>query len=346
MTVTCFTSATFAYIDRALVLARSVRRHHPEWRMVIVLPDEAPSGVDVDDVLSEFDDVRRMRDIGVPQTSGWIFEHDVVELCTAVKGQMLFEMLEESDKVVYLDPDIALLARLDEVIDLLDHNDVVLTPHCTQPATERQEILDNEIGSLKHGVYNLGFVAVANRSEGRRFARWWADRLIEFCFDELEAGLFTDQRWVDLAPALFESVHVLRHQGYNVASWNMAHRPFEFDDGGTLLTGGDPIRFYHFTKVNLVGEQMIERYRGDSIIPIELLQWYRRQLFDTGVEDRFSGWWAYAEFADGTPIERRHRRAFRDDASIQSRLPEPFEATLHDFESVMEPSTDIQELHT
>ena len=38
--------------------------------------------------------------------------------------------------------------------------------------------------------------------QGRRFIDWWADRLRQFCYDEVPNGLFTDQRWVDLAPGV------------------------------------------------------------------------------------------------------------------------------------------------
>ena len=42
-----------------------------------------------------------------------------------------------------------------------------------------------------------------NGAEGRRFAAWWRDRLHRFCWDDVPGGLFVDQRWCDLVPALF-----------------------------------------------------------------------------------------------------------------------------------------------
>lgn len=330
--VHCYTSATFAYLDRVRVLGETLRRHHPEWHFTLCLPDEPPPGVVLDLTQEPFDAVVRLEDLDVPNLERWIFEHDVVELCTAVKGAMMVRLLEQgADKVIYLDPDTALFSSLQEVVDLLDVHDVLLTPHQVDPADVNSEILDNEVSSLKHGVYNLGFAAAAARGDGLRFASWWRDRLLEFCFDDIPNGLFTDQRWCDLAPAFFPGLHVLRDPGYNVASWNLGRRPMSIGQDGNIWVKGRPLRFFHFTKVTSVGERMIERYAGGSTAPLELLKWYRGRLAAAAVPGVSERWWAYAHYADGTPIPKSHRRAYRDSAELRQRFPHPFRASAASF---------------
>ena len=238
--VHCFTSATFAYLDRVRVLAETLRRHHPEWVFWLCLVDSEPPGFVFDRAQEGIDRVVRIVELGIPDLCRWMFMHDVVELCTAVKGPMLCKLLDSGTrKVVYLDPDIAVLESLSPIEALLDRYDVVFTPHQLEPEADYQAICDNEIGSLKHGVYNLGFFAVANTAEGKRFAAWWRDRLLQFCFDDIPSGLFTDQRWCDLVPAFFSNVHVLRDSGYNVASWNLSRRPISIEKDGSLRAGGN-----------------------------------------------------------------------------------------------------------
>ena len=65
-------------------------------------------------------------------------------------------------------------------------------------------------------MFNLGFLAVRNCPEGQRLARWWAERLKMACWDNPEMGLFTDQRWMDLAPALFPTIGILHDPGITV----------------------------------------------------------------------------------------------------------------------------------
>ena len=333
--VHCFTSASLAYLDRVRVLAETLRRHHPEWIFWICLVDQEPPGFAFDPQREGFDRVVRVGELGVPDLCRWLFVHDVVELCTAVKGSMLCKLLDQgATKVVYLDPDIALFNSLSEIETLLESHDVVLTPHQLEPDEQQRTVIDNEIGSLKHGIYNLGFVAVAGTDEGKRFASWWRDRLLQFCFDDIPNGLFTDQRWCDLAPAFFLGAHILRDPGYNVASWNLSRRPISIDEDGTIRAAGRLLRFFHFTKITWVGELMLERYAGGRIETFELMQWYRRRLAGHAVADLPRDWWGFGRYADGTPIPREHRRLYRDRADLRERYPDPFCAGAAAFSEV------------
>ncbi len=327
--VVCFTSATLAYLDRVRVLGETVRRYHPDWHVVLALPDEEPPGLVLDLAQEPFDEVLPLRSLGIADVMPWAFTHDVVELSTAVKGTVMDLLLRRgAEKVVYLDPDTALFSPLTDLEDLLDVHDVILTPHLVAPApTEAAgEILDNEVGALKHGIYNLGFAAVSARGDGPRFARWWRDRLLTHCYDEPARGIFTDQRWCNLAPGFFPGLHVLRHPGYNVASWNLGHRTMSQDADGGIQVNGLPLRLFHFTKVTTVGKAMIERYSEQSTLPLELLTWYRTTLDAAAVAGLPERWWAYDRYADGTPIPRSDRRAYRDDHTLRRRFPDPFAA--------------------
>ncbi len=221
----CFTSITFSYLNKARVLAWSLKRFHPEWKFWVCITDREPAGFKFDLKEEPFDEVVWGDEISIDNILGWLFKHNIIEVCTAVKGPML-KMLTETTarKILYLDPDIAVFGPLNALIEKLDHFDILLTPHQLSPEKEHQAIIDNEVGSLKHGIFNLGFLAINSSGEGRRFAEWWNDRLLSFCYDEIPSGLFVDQKWCDLVPALFDKVGILRDPGYNVASWNLSNR--------------------------------------------------------------------------------------------------------------------------
>lgn len=329
----CYTSASFAYLDRVRILGETLRRHHPDWTFTLCLSDEEPPGYEFDLSNEPIDLVVRIQDLGIPDLERWMFDHDVVELCTAVKGTMLCRLLTEgAEKVIYIDPDIAIFSPLDEVIRLLDTHDVILTPHQLVPETEAIAIIDNEIGSLKAGIYNLGFLAVAGTDEGRRFAEWWRDRLLKFCFDDVPQGLFTDQRWCDHVPVFFPTCAILRDPGYNVASWNLGRRVISTHTDGALRVNGYTLKFFHFTKVTWVGEQMIERYSQGRVEVFELLYWYKSRLEIHKLPPAIQKWWAYGQFRDGHPITRAHRRWFRDDVAMREKIVDPFQLTAAEFD--------------
>jgi hypothetical protein len=71
-----------------------------------------------------------------------------------------------------------------KIINLLDQQSIVLTPHQIKPEKELSAIIDNEICSLKHGIFNLGFIGVSSSKTGKAFAKWWAERIYYFCRDD------------------------------------------------------------------------------------------------------------------------------------------------------------------
>lgn len=323
--VHCFTSASFSYLDRVRVLGHSLRRHHPEWTFWVCISDRPPPDFYLDIQQEPFDRVVWIDELEIPNLRGWIFQHDVVELCTAVKGPMLELLLNSgADKVIYIDPDIALFNPLIHVLDALRCNDIVLTPHQLEPEVDRRAIVDNEIGSLKYGIFNLGFLGVSNSSEGRRFARWWRDRLVEFCFDDISRGLFTDQKWCNHVPVFFSGTHILREPGYNVASWNLSNRPITIDKNGEIYVDESKLRFFHFTKINWIGEAMLERYSGGRSEIFEMMEYYRKELRKNAAIGIPQGWWYFGRYADGTEIPKFHRTVYSQNGDLQTSFPDPF----------------------
>lgn len=328
MKVLCFSSFTFAYLDRARVLFRTLKRRHPEWELVALIVDQPPEGVELDLEREDFDRVVWFENLQIPDAERWLFSHDVVEVSTAVKGPFVHQVCQAGnvDAIIYLDPDIALLARLDPIVELLSVHGGVLTPHLLEPEEHLEAILDNELATLRTGIFNLGFLAIRTDGEGARFARWWNDRLLAFCHDDIQRGLFVDQRWCDHVPAFFETFKVLRDPGYNVASWNLSHRKIGIDWEGRITVNGHPLRFWHFTKLGPVGDSMTRRYAGHNFQVHEIWNWYRRLVEgfrDPRIPERY---WAYGAFANGQPIEKLHRRLYRDDVGLRDRFPDPFAA--------------------
>ena len=291
-----------------------------------LITDKPPSGVDLSGALREFSQVIYAHELGFENFDGWLFKHDVVEASTAVKGQMLRHLLlAGADFAVYLDPDIAVFHSLDSVLDRLQHASIVLTPHQTSPNRLPRDVRDNELVSLTHGVFNLGFCAVANDVTGRAFADWWSERLYDACYADLVNGIFTDQKWCDLVPALFERVYVERDPGCNVASWNITTRRLEITGEGNIRVNGHPLKFYHFTKVNSLGDYVTEKYAGENLEIMEIWNWYKRAIRDARVDGIPAGYWAYGAFDNGEKIPKPAREFFRDRVDLNEAFSNPFQ---------------------
>ena len=326
MKVLCYSSFTFSYLNRARVLFQTLRRFHPDWELVALITDRPPDGFAFDVADEPFDRVVWAEDLGIPDFESWLFKHDVVEVCTAVKGPFLHQACGwGSDAIIYLDPDTALFASLAPLEAWLEDHDILLTPHLVDPNETAEAIRDNDLSASRTGIFNLGFVAVRTRGEGARFARWWNDRLLDWCYDDMPNGLFVDQRWCDHVPALFDKVKVVRDPGYNVASWNLSTRRLAVGKDGAITVNGYPLRFWHFTKLGPMGDAMTKKYGGTNFPVYEIWRWYKEQVVAATDAAIPAGWWAYGAYSDGAPIEKAQRVLYRERADLQAAFPDPFE---------------------
>ena len=161
--------------------------------------------------------------------------------------------------------------------------------------------------------------------EGRRFASWWSQRLEKYCHDDLPRGLFTDQKWVDLAPCFFDGVKILRSPAFNVATWNIANRKATGSLEEGIFVNGEPLGFYHFSGFDS-GDQitMLSRYGADSPVLYALRDWYIAECERHGQSRLGATPAKYEFFSNGERIERGYRLLYRRRTDLQSAFPNPF----------------------
>ena len=321
-----FTSAACNYIPKVRMLFSSLREHHPEAVLHLALADERTPLLDLS--LEPFDEVRTVADLDIPDWKAWAFCHSIVELATAIKPFFLRQLLQRDDcgQVLYLDPDMVVFSRLDDILTALNDTNLVLTPHQATAESHLTAVMDNEISSLKHGVFNLGFIGVANTEEGNRFAAWWASRIYHFCRSEIHNGLFTDQKWIDLVPALFDEVAVCRSPRHNVATWNLTTRTLAEDDNGRYTVDGEPLGFYHFTGFDSGAHRiMASRNAAGNATVSKLVDWYDRSTRDLSKDPLSAVPWAYGRYSNGQAITRVQRFIYRERLDLQRAFDNPFD---------------------
>ena len=324
-TVHAFTSITANYIPKARVLASSFKKFQPDYGFHLVLCDPAPAGFDLDS--EPFDSVITIADLPIQHPESWIFKHTVVELCTAVKGAALKKILTTFNPaaVLYFDPDIVIFSELSSLVKRFESASILLTPHLSAPEIETQGIIDNEICSLRHGIYNLGFLGVKNSAQGNAFTDWWRDRLLSFCYNDIPQGLFTDQRWVDCVPAFFDEYAVLRDPIYNVATWNLTHRHVAGSLQDGITVNGQPLCFYHFSGFDSgAQEAMLKRYAADNPVLFAMRKWYIDECEANGQSTLGKVEFGYSRYENGEKITNHERLVYRNREDIQEAFPNPF----------------------
>lgn len=323
-----FTSCTNNYIPKARILASTLKTFHKDWTFCLVLGEDPPLGFDLAN--EPFDRLLTIKDLCIPNFGSWLFRHRIVEICTSAKGPAMYHFIEREkhEKVMYLDPDIMVINSLSPLADLLDEHDILLTPHQLSPQTDLAGIVTNEMCSLQHGVFNLGFVAVARKKQGLAFAHWWQERLYHFCYDDIPRGLFTDQRWCDLAPAFFSKLHIIRDPGYNAASWNLTDRTITQREDGIFMANDSALRFYHFTGFDSGAGRSATQVFGKGMPAVfELWDIYAKRLKDFGHAELGTYAWRHASFPNGEHITDDMRLLYRVRPDLQQVFPDPFDCS-------------------
>jgi len=238
------------YLPMALVLRDSFKATNPEWDFKILLCDLFDSQTDIRDILShcknELIPISSLLDQLDFDLFDMAIKYNVIELNTAIKPFFLNSLFQKGyKKVVYFDPDILVLDKLDELDHLLDTNSIVLTPHITDPIPEDNK-KPNDLDILKAGSFNLGFLGLKRSNDSQQFLLWWQERLSKYCFMQVNEGMHVDQNWVNFVPCFFDSVHVIRNKSYNVAYWNLHERQVSLDEN-TFYVGNDKLKFFHFS---------------------------------------------------------------------------------------------------
>jgi len=303
------TSICANYLPKARCLAYSVKQHMPDSRFVLcLLEEQIPEGVEK---YEYFDDIVLAKDMGWENFNRLMFKHAIVEGATSVKGQLFNYLLKEyssEDKFIYLDPDVYVYSKFIELEELLDTHSIVVAPHLLFPGN-----IQMEISSLAHGCYNLGFLAVRRSENAKNFIQWWADRLFDFCYDDIKRGIFTDQRWIDLAPCFFD-VFVLKHHGYDFATWSLLNAKMQNIDGNYYVNG-DPLRFIHFSGFDGgTIDWAIEQWAIGSCKEIfrDLYEEYKKFQQENNRDNMSSFKWSYDFYSNGEKISNKARLVFRD----------------------------------
>ncbi len=320
-----FTSVTSNYIPKARVLARSLKKFHPEAQFHLLLSDTIPGWFGEDD--EPFDSVIKIDELPIESMKSWIFKHTQVELCTAVKGFGFQEIIKRhnAEKIFYVDPDIVVFGSFDDLLRRLDSNSILLTPHQCEPDTTVEAIMDNEICCLRNGVFNLGFLAIKASEEGKRFIDWWSERLRLFCYDDVPGGLFTNQKWVDFAPVFFREIDIIKDPGYNVSTWNLTQRRATGSLKKGIMINGSPLRFYHFSGFDSGAQEiMLNKYGSHSPVLRKLRQWYIKECAEMGQNDIGKLPSIYDVFDNGEKITKRQRLLYRDRPDLQKTFKNPF----------------------
>jgi len=338
------------YLAQALTLGDSMAITNPDVKFHILLADEKEELN-----LNSFKyPIIEFKNLGLPFWEDMAFKYDVIEFNTATKPffmQWLFEKYSY-EKLLYIDPDCAVYSRLDYVFEELNTNFIAMTPHIIDP----QLVDEAAIAETEHlfdGIYNFGFVGIANNEKGQYILQWWANRLKILGYADRCESLHVDQKWMDFVPSMFDDgVKILRHYGYNMSHWNFHERCLSIKSEKYFVNNKDELVIFHFSGYDPLNKETLTKPTKQNKFTMAnredlraIHEDYRNKVLNNQYEKYFKMKYSYAMFDNGKPISKLNRRLYRKLTDENQSFENPFNSDAV-FYGLMDKSNLISEIVT
>jgi hypothetical protein len=335
-----FTIVAKNYTGLAQVLESSVQKHSDaevfiivadEWDEIEQLKQTLPANVLT---------AKEILNIPVIEWEQMAFKYNLVEFCTAIKAASFQYLFAKGfEKILYFDPDIYVFNPLQVVFDQLNDTSIVVTPHILNVQTPFKGNYEDYL-FLLNGTFNLGFIGLKRSETTDVFLNWWHHRLVNHCFFDNDKGTATDQKWINLLPAVFDSqhYHISRHRGMNTAPWNFHERKVSVENGVYYVNDRDddratkePLIFVHFSGYDYsqIGTGQVV-HKNDQMTNYADLQPVFEKYGDALTNSNFKNYsglkYSYNLFENGIGILSLHRRMYRRLLEMNMADKKPFAA--------------------
>ena len=266
------------YLSRGLALYHSLRAHHPSFRLYVGSFDDETTGFLRRQALPHLvilpaaDLEAHDPELAATRTTRSRVEYFFTSTPSWLR--FVFDRFDDVDQLTYVDADLYFFSSSEPVFDETGSASIAVVEHRYPPALRHLE---------PFGRFNVGWLSFRRDREGLACISWWRDRCIEWCYDRVEDDKYGDQKYLDAWPQLFPSLKVLRHEGVNVAPWNVCTQPMTIERG-ELRVASRPLICFHFQGLkHVIGPLYESGFRAygmklDSLLRAQLFAPYLAEL--------------------------------------------------------------------
>lgn len=239
--------ATVTMLSQARVMARSLRHHHPDWDVEVVL---------IGSITTQADEPFRLvsvRDALGLDAEDLLARHPTHELVTLLVPRLLEARTQSSSRpILHLPANAWVLGDLTPWVLALKEHSVLLAPRLSGEIPE-DGLTPTSRALADHGRVATDLIGVSGSGCTARFLRWWNERL-ESVLGRPDGGTlgharrdrdWVIHRWLELGPALF-SAALLTGPGDHLSAWNLHEHRLQQVGNDILVDNGKPLRLMTF----------------------------------------------------------------------------------------------------
>lgn len=143
----------------------------------------------------------------------------------------------QTDHIVWLDGDTFFYADPTPIFKEWGNYSIMLTEERWRKA--------NRDRIYTKGRYNTGFMGFKKDNNATQCLQWFRSRLLEWCYDRLENGLWSDQLYVNDWLRRFNNVGVIKNIGVNIGPYIIQGCNVTKSRSGSIYVNDTKLIFYH-----------------------------------------------------------------------------------------------------
>ena len=317
------------YLPHVGVMATSLRRHHPDVRLSVLVVDEPNAVPGGDEPFERLSPLALGIDERELHRRAMLF--DAQGLISSLKPLALLALLAEGEPaVLQIDADMLVLGPFPELWEQSAEAGVLLSPHALDVVPGRPGEW-HELEFLRGGAYNDALMGVG--AGAGDFLRWLADRTARDSVHSPEDGLLYSQTWLNLVPSLFPH-RIIRDRGLNTMVHNLNGRDVEWRADGPRVAG-EPLRLFHFSGFDPAEPWRRTRYYPEAVSGLGSRPGLAQLCRDYAASVSARGWpvaegYGWGSLTVDVPVDRTMREVYREglraaESGTAAEPPDPFD---------------------
>ncbi|MDX2002181.1 MAG: hypothetical protein SFW35_07105 [Chitinophagales bacterium] len=241
------TISTYSHLAQSFAMINSLQLFMPQVQAFILVVDKSSLDVNIQAVPASIELLYANSNDIVPYTAPHYkkYRKGSDSLRWSLKPALLKFIFEQRgiESAFYADNDLYFFENPSFLFDELERHSFLLCPHWRihDPKASRAWFEVN----FRDGVFNAGFVGATK--DGNEIVDWWREACLYECRISRSRGLYVDQKYLDLVPAIFENIGIIQHRGCNVAYWNQIENKRSMKEGKVFINERWPLIFMHIT---------------------------------------------------------------------------------------------------
>ncbi len=242
-----YSIASKYYAYKVLALYKSIQKYDTDFRFFFICLNEevkelfSAMGLEKASVISIDNIEASDRELLEVKSS-----RNEKEYAWTIKPSVMLYLLEtypELDHIIWLDGDTAFLSDPQTIYDEWGDYSILLT--------EEKYSGKFDYMSRYFGVYNTGFLGFKRDDNAIECLNWLRKKVIEWCYDRHEKGLWSDQMHYNNIPNLFSNVGVIKNSGINMTPFILRRLLDEEGDdvkesSGNIFVNASKVVFFHY----------------------------------------------------------------------------------------------------